>query len=229
MMQRGSRSILMSAVLLFFLSSFVFGAEQRPFESAGVLPASAQEVHPLQVNAHVPELILMGLDGRPFDLNAAIALKPSILVFYRGGWCQYCAAQLAQLQEKAQTLKELGYQIIVISPDRPDKIKKSLEMKQYSYQFLSDSYNIGSKAFGIAYRLNDEENKQYKTLGIDVETASGRKDHVLPVPAIFIVDSSGQIKFVYANPDFRVRLDNEQLIAAATTAVKPEANATAGK
>jgi peroxiredoxin len=229
MTQRGNRLVLMSVVLLFFFSSFAAGAEQQPFKAPVALPASAQGVHPLPVDARVPQLTLMGANNKPFDLNAALAEKPSIVVFYRGGWCQYCAAQLAQLHEQEQELKRLGYQIIVISPDRPDKIKKSLEAKQYSYKFLSDSYNIGSRAFGIAFRVSDKEIEQYKILGIDIETASGRKDHVLPVPAVFIVGTDGVIKFVYANPYFTVRLDNAQLLAAATKAAGPQPGAAVQK
>jgi len=114
----------------------------------------------------------------------------------------------------------MGYQIIAISPDRPEKIQKSLEAKQYRYLFLSDSNNAASSAFGIAFRLSDDLNKKYRGYGINIEAASGRKDHILPVPAVFLVGTDGIIKFEYANPDYRVRLDIEVLMSAAKAAVK---------
>jgi peroxiredoxin len=222
MTQKGIGLIVMSAVFLMALSLSA-SAEQGSFPGTSAVPASPEAVHPLLVSSKVPQLTLMSLDGKPFDLNAAIAAKPTIVVFYRGGWCQYCAAQLAQLQEKERELKDLGFQIIAVSPDRPDKIRKGLETKQYPYMFLSDSYNIGSQAFGVAFRVSDELNKQYKAMGTDIEAASGWKDHVLPIPAVFIIGSDNVIKFEYANPDFRVRLDNDVLVAAAKAAIKPAA------
>jgi len=32
------------------------------------------------------------------------------------------------------------------------------------------------------------------------------KAHALPVPSVFIIDASGVIRYVYSNPDFRIRL-----------------------
>lgn len=48
--------------------------------------ASAEEVSPLLIGANVPNLTLKPVKGEPFDLNAAIARQPTILIFYRGGW-----------------------------------------------------------------------------------------------------------------------------------------------
>ena len=48
--------------------------------------ASATEICPLYVGAEIPDLTLKTGEGESYDLNAAIEGKPSILVFYRGGW-----------------------------------------------------------------------------------------------------------------------------------------------
>ena len=50
------------------------------------LPASAKDTCPILVGAAVPELTLTMVDGGSFDLNAAIVAKPTVLIFYRGGW-----------------------------------------------------------------------------------------------------------------------------------------------
>ncbi len=48
---------------------------------------SAEEIHPLLVGMEVPKITgVTRADGTPFDLNAAIAEKPTILIFYRGVW-----------------------------------------------------------------------------------------------------------------------------------------------
>ena len=50
------------------------------------LPQSAEEIRPVLVGAPLPTAVLTGDDGTSLDLAAAVAEKPAVLVFYRGGW-----------------------------------------------------------------------------------------------------------------------------------------------
>jgi len=54
--------------------------------TAGEPAASAEAISPLPVGASIPSLELTSSEGQPFDLDAAIAAKPTILILYRGGW-----------------------------------------------------------------------------------------------------------------------------------------------
>lgn len=47
---------------------------------------SAQEVRPLLVGSSIPVLTYVTPEGAPFDFNAAVARRPTILVCFRGGW-----------------------------------------------------------------------------------------------------------------------------------------------
>jgi peroxiredoxin len=105
--------------------------------------------------------------------------------------------QLGQLGTIDGELDELGYQIIAISPDTPEKIKTLTANKGYHYRLLSDSKLEMAKAFGIAFQTSDETRKQ------------------LPVPSVFIVNKKGKILFSYVNPQYSVRLQPEVIVAAA--------------
>lgn len=50
------------------------------------VPTAAVNIQPLLVGASVPKLTLLTEEGIPFDLNTALAKKPTILIFYRGSW-----------------------------------------------------------------------------------------------------------------------------------------------
>jgi hypothetical protein len=89
---------------------------------------------------------------------------------------------LGQLHEIESQLIELGYRIIAVSPDRPEKIRETLEKKLLNYLLLSDRGMLGAKAFGIAFRLDDGLLEKYKGFGIDLEGASGESHH-MPIPA----------------------------------------------
>ena len=61
-------------------------ATAATFSFAGGPAGSPDDVRPLMVGAEIPELTLTTGEGEAFDLNAAIAADPTILLFYRGGW-----------------------------------------------------------------------------------------------------------------------------------------------
>jgi hypothetical protein len=54
--------------------------------AVGEPAASPEAVTPLPVGAELPELTVTTADGEPFDVKAAVAGRPTVLVLYRGGW-----------------------------------------------------------------------------------------------------------------------------------------------
>lgn len=194
-------------------------AETASASGAGPGTDSAQDIRPLLIGSSVPDLTLQAADGNRYDLNAAIGRKPTVVIFYRGGWCPYCNMQLGQLQTLEPELLKLGYQILAISPDRPENLVESVEQHTLSYTLLSDHAMKAARAFGIAFRVDDGTIETYKGYNIDLEAASGEKHHLLPVPAVFILGTDGAIRFTYANPDYKVRLAPEVVLAAAKAAL----------
>jgi peroxiredoxin len=49
-----------------------------------------------------------------------------------------------------------------------------------------------------------------------LDSTTGEPLHELPVPSVFIIDRTGTIRYVYSNPDFKIRLGADALWAAAT-------------
>ena len=99
----------------------------RQEEQVSYDSVSANGIQPLLVGQSVPDVQLQTADGKAFNLKQELAEQPTVLIFYRGGWCPYCNLQLSQLQKIESQLQDLGYQIIAISPDRPEMLNKSKE------------------------------------------------------------------------------------------------------
>lgn len=210
-------------LIMFIYAGAVHGEDAlTKSENTYNVPVSAQYITPLLIGSSVPEIQLTTIDGAIFDLNQAFSNRPTILIFYRGGWCPYCDTQLGQLQQIEENLVALGYQIFAISPDRPNELSKTIEKDKLTYTLLSDATMNAALAFGIAFRIDDPTLKKYQSYGIDLERASGEDHHLLPVPSVFIVDQDGTINFTYVNPDYRVRIDPELLLAAAKASLKIE-------
>jgi peroxiredoxin len=77
------------------------------------------------------------------------------------------------------------------------------------------SHLEAAKAFHIAYHVDEATLAQQRKYGVDLDATTGEPLHELPVPSVFIIDTSGIIRYVYSNPDFRVRLGADELWAAA--------------
>lgn len=50
---------------------------------------SAENVTPLLDGQTIPNVTLKTADGAPVSLRASVMAKPSVILFYRGGWCPY--------------------------------------------------------------------------------------------------------------------------------------------
>lgn len=188
--------------------------------TALVLPDSPQNTHPLLTGTAPRHLELTTIDGKIFSLDKAIRDKPTILIFYRGGWCPYCNAHLAAVEQIEPELMRLGYQILAISPDPGPKLQEMVDKHSLTYTLLSDRTMKVSAAFGLAYRVDDAMNAKLQSLGIDLALRTGLNPPLLPVPAAYVLDTKGHIHFAYANPDFRTRVDPQSLLKAAEDAVK---------
>ena len=178
------------------------------------VPDAAEKVQPIAVGAKVPKVAVKSLDGKTVSLPKALGGK-TVLVFYRGGWCPFCNRQMDGLQAAQADLTKLGYKIVAISPDRAEELQKTIGKHHLTYQLLSDSPMDAAKAFGVAFRVDDGTLAKYKGFGIDLEMASGQSHHCLPVPSVFLIGKDGKIKYRYFNPDYKVRLSPEELLAAA--------------
>ena len=186
-----------------------------PAGSLAQVSNSAEEVRPLLVGAPIPTAQFLTADGKLFDLNTAIKDSPAILMFYRGGWCGYCNAQMGQLKEIEEDLVALGYRIFAISPDTPDRLQKSMAKHEMKYTLLQDKDLLVSQSFGIVFKLDDSTTKKYLGANIPLSFNAQSNGRVLPVPAVFLVGTDGKIRFHYVNPSYSVRLDPDVLLSAA--------------
>jgi peroxiredoxin len=187
------------------------------------LGLTAAESTPLKIGDRVPDVVVQTVEGAGVALRAELAGQPSVVIFYRGGWCPYCVRHLAALAEVEADLLAAGFKLVALSPDRPAKLREKPALEKLNYILLSDSPATAARAFGLAFQVPDELVAKYKNeYKIDLEGDSGQTHHLLPHPAVFIVDAGGIIRFVHFDPDYRVRLTPEKILAAAKTVVTPQ-------
>jgi hypothetical protein len=73
----------MLVVVLFLgvLAASSWAGTQGPFIAEG-----PEQIRPLMIGAHIPDVTLVTPDHQPVVLRDALAKQPTILIYYRGGW-----------------------------------------------------------------------------------------------------------------------------------------------
>ncbi len=162
----------------------------------------------------LPSVQVTTIENQPIDLKEAVGDTPTVLIFYRGGWCPYCTKHLADLNSVKDSLKDLGFQIIAVSTDQSSELAKTPNITELDYTLLSDAKMHASDALGISYAMSDKMVKKYIAYGINLEKASGETHHKLPHPAAYLI-KDGTIRYAYINEDYQVRLSGEEILAKA--------------
>lgn len=202
----------LATLILFTAFSLTFAFQASAQDSYA---EEASDVQPILTGTTIPNATVKTVDGDAVKIKDLISQKPTVLIFYRGGWCPYCNAHLAELQKIEQQLVEMGYQILAVSPDRPEKLKQSISKHELEYTLLSDSPMNLTKEFGLAFKVDKSTIERYKENSMDLEKRSGYKHHLLPVPAVYLINPDGHVTFRYINPDYTTRIDSDVLQAAA--------------
>lgn len=201
--------------LLTALLALSFSISAQTLDRAAIAP-SASDVTPLLNGMKIPDVTLKTADGAPVSLRAQVLEKPAVLLFYRGGWCPYCNRQLAGLKDIEADLVEGGFQVLAISPESPARLQEQKLETEFAVTLLSDESLQTIREFGIGFYVKDDTAKLYKDkMNVDLTKEAESKKSVLPAPAVFIVDTKGNIVFNYVNPDYSVRLSPELLLQAA--------------
>ena len=167
----------------------------------------AENISPLLIGEKIPETTLTTTKGENVQLSKIISEKPSVVVFYRGGWCPFCNMHLAEIGKIEKEILDLGYQIIAISPDDYVNLQNTSESGKLNYQLFSDAKGELLKATGIAFQLPPKYKEYLPT------KTKGKVTEVLPVPTLMVLDKKGTILFEYINPDFKQRIPGKLLLS----------------
>lgn len=185
-----------------------------------VIADNAESVQPLAVGARVPGFTVYEVSGDAFNFNPRRLDRPAMFVVYRGGWCPYCNTQLSDLRRVLPELREMGVDVYFLSGDRPEVLYSSLkdetqeDIKGLDYVILSDAEMQAASAFQIAFRLDEGLVERIKA-GLDVGSSSIDQHGALPVPAVIIVNTKGEVAYSFVEPDYKIRLPAREVKKAA--------------
>jgi len=171
------------------------------------------DICPIKNSSEIPESKVYNKEGKELALKSYIGDKPTVLVFYRGGWCGYCSKHLSALEEAYPEMKKSGFELLAISPDDYTMADSSkIDSGLPTFEILSDKNANAINDFGISWQVDDQTFEKYlNKYNLDLEKWSGSDHHLLPVPAVFIV-KEGKIEYQHVDPEYANRLSPDLIL-----------------
>ncbi|WP_412465423.1 peroxiredoxin family protein [Pedobacter sp. KLB.chiD] len=145
--------------------------------------------------------------------NALKAHRNVVLFFYRGQWCPYCNKHIKELQDSLNLLTKKDAYIIGVTPETKENIAKTIAKTSAGFSILQDKDDEIMKAYRVNFVMDEGTFTKYKGFGINLEENNGNTRHTLPVPATYIIDRSGKIKYVHFDPNYQKRASVSLLLS----------------
>lgn len=185
--------------------------------SSDDLAATGLAGRALGAGARAPRFALPSATGNQVTLEALLAQGPVVLTFYRGAWCPYCNLALRALQQHHDAIRERGARLAAVSPQVPDESLSLTEKHGLGYDVLSDIGSEVARQYGIAFDLSDELAALYDQRGFDLQRVNAGHARTLPLPATYVIDRAGIIRWAFTDTDYTVRAEPADILAALDT------------
>jgi peroxiredoxin len=160
----------------------------------------------------MPPFILPDETGRLINLNSLLATGPVAVMFYRGHWCPYCRLNVSAVIQAHDRIKASGGQIVAIMPEIQEFAEKFKSDSDAPFPVLTDLDNGYALSLNLAIWLGTEIQRLLSYQ--DLSNFHGNAGWVLPIPATFVVGRDGLVKARFVDPDFRKRMEINDLIDA---------------
>jgi peroxiredoxin len=169
-----------------------------------------------QVGAQMPPFVLPDENGQLMSLEALLKDGPVAVMFHRGHWCPYCRLNIHALIQAESRIKSTGSRVIVIMPEL-QKLAKQFKIDSGApFPILNDMDNGYALSLNLAIWLGDEIRRLLSHQ--DLAAFHGNDGWVLPIPGTFVVGRDGFVKARFVDPEYRNRMEIDDLIAAMETA-----------
>lgn len=168
----------------------------------------------LKVGEIAPDFELPDPTGQWVKLSALLANGPVVLNFYRGEWCPYCNLEIRAFQQLLPEFQQSRAQVVAISPELPNNSLTMQEKHELSFPVLSDVGNVVARNYGLVFALDASLRPAYEGFGIDIVGRNGDESYELPVPATYVLDSTGTVRYAYVNADYTLRAEPAEVLAA---------------
>lgn len=167
----------------------------------------------LGFGANAPAFELPDHNGKPVSSAALLSKGRLVICFIRGRWCPFCVGQMEAMNSIAAQFAAAGASLVAISPQTEKQAFFMRDQHKLAFPVLVDAHNAVARAFGLVYRVPDEQRALYRTTFVNLPFANGDDSWELPIPATYIIERNGTIDFAAVNEDYTERPEPLEILA----------------
>lgn len=166
-----------------------------------------------RVGRRFPGFALPDAAGQFHTLDSLLAGQQALVIsFFRGSWCPWCRAESAGWRDAGAALADAGARLVTISGEVGGRAGDLAE--RAGGMGLVD-VDLGlSLALGLVISIPASLTAAYHAGHDDLAQLLGGSGRLLPIPATFLLDGSGIVRFAYVDPDFRNRAEPSAVLQA---------------
>lgn len=119
-----------------------------------------------------------------------------------------------------EELTGLSTSLIAITPQLAEHSRTMIEQKKLNFEILRDPGNEIAHAYGLRWALPEDLKQLYKQFGIDLAETNGEDSWTLPMPARFIINSTGEVQYARVDSDYTHRPEPQETLEELKRLVK---------
>jgi peroxiredoxin len=169
-----------------------------------------------RVGEPMPPFMLPDQTGHLVSLHELLGDAPTAVMFHRGHWCGYCRLNLHAVAKASKAIADAGGRVVIVTPERQEFAQSFRTEANAPFPVLTDLDNGYALSLNLAIWLGTEIQRLLSYQ--DLSSFHGNDGWVLPIPATFVVGRDGLVKARFVDPDFRKRMEIDDLLAALRSA-----------
>jgi len=162
----------------------------------------------------MPPFMLPDEQGRVVSLTSLLAKGPVAVTFHRGHWCPYCRININALVRAQRAIAAEGGRIVAIMPERQEYAVALKSEADAAFPILTDIDNGYAMSLNLVIWVGAEMEQALIERSRDLPTYQGNDAWMLPIPATFVVGADGIIAARFVDPDYRKRMDIDDMLEA---------------
>jgi peroxiredoxin len=167
-----------------------------------------------RVGEPMPPFMLPDQTGHLVTLEELTTEGPTAVMFHRGHWCAYCRLNLHAVAKSSEAIAAVGGRVVIVTPERQEFAEGFRSEANAPYPVLTDLDNGYAMSLNLAIWLGPDFIQLISNSGRDIAKFQGNDAWMVPIPATFVVGRNGKVLARFIDPDFRKRMDLDDLLDA---------------
>jgi peroxiredoxin len=167
----------------------------------------------IKIGESAPKIEGIDQFDNAIDSDQILKENKILLLFYRGNWCPYCKKHLADLQKNLESLNKKGIYIIVVTPEKAEKIQETTIKLKASFSIVHDVANKIMNDYKVAFEVNEQNVPKYlSSTQKKIQEYNEMYNNILPVPATYLIDRNKKVIYVHYDPNYSNRASFNEIL-----------------